>query len=63
MLLKCIAVYENEFIERGIVAKLVCPDETYFLGWENDLYVIITNLLDNSNFWLINKKCEINLNN
>lgn len=48
-------VFENELIENKIVLKIDCPKELTLFGWENDIYVILTNLIDNSIYWITNK--------
>lgn len=52
-----IAVFENEYEEKNIQINLSCSDEIKFLGWKQDIYTIMVNLLDNSLFWIEEKKC------
>ena len=59
-------VFRNQIDEYDITIKVNSPDRVEFIGWINDFYVILTNLIDNSIFWLIdknilNKSIEINL--
>lgn len=56
---KSIAVYENEIIENGVIVNIECSDNVTLYGWDNDIYVILTNLIDNSLFWMSEKNCTI----
>ncbi len=51
-------VFQNQINEKRIEIIIDCPNDTTFNGWVNDFYVILTNLLDNSIFWLIDKEIE-----
>ncbi len=53
-----IAVFENELQEQHIEVFLECPDDLKFMGWKQDIYTIAVNLLDNSIFWINEKRCE-----
>lgn len=52
-------VFEHELSDHEIDIQVRCPSGIELYGWEEDLYVIITNLLDNSIFWMINKPRDI----
>ena len=52
-----IAVFENEYEEKNIQINFSCSDEIKFFGWKQDIYTIMVNLLDNSLFWIDEKKC------
>lgn len=54
-----IAVFEKEYADNEIQISLHCPSNITFVGWEQDIYTIMVNLLDNSLFWIIEKKCSI----
>ncbi|PKH03570.1 ATP-binding protein [Psychromonas sp. MB-3u-54] len=59
-------VFKNQVQDNDITIDIHSPDVVEFTGWINDFYVIITNLIDNSIFWLIdknilNKSIEINI--
>lgn len=59
-------VFENTIIENKIDVKVSCEDNVTFLGWEQDFYIILTNLIDNSVFWIkekntVKKLIEINV--
>ncbi len=61
-----ITVFKNQIDDNAITIKVNCSDSVEFTGWINDFYVILTNLIDNSIFWLIdknilNKSIEINI--
>jgi signal transduction histidine kinase len=49
-------VFENELLENKIALNLNCPQDVTLIGWDQDVYVIIANLIDNSIFWITNKK-------
>ena len=59
-----ISVFSSQIKENNILISINCDENIELVGWINDIYVIITNLLDNSIFWLIEKgieKKEINI--
>jgi len=47
--------FENELIDQKITYEVSCPKTFSFFGWEEDIYIIMTNLIDNSIFWITNK--------
>jgi signal transduction histidine kinase len=51
-------VFENEMLSKGINFKINCPKIMMFSGWRQDVYVIMTNLIDNSMFWMVYKKSK-----
>ena len=51
------AVFEKECADSDITIHIDCPDKLSFIGWEQDIYTIIVNLLDNSLFWIKEKNC------
>ena len=60
-------VFEEILITSQIKYKVTCPENIIFTGWRQDIYAIITNLVDNSIFWMNEKKSkqktiEINVN-
>ena len=60
-------VFEEILITSQIKYKVNCPENIIFTGWRQDIYAIITNLVDNSIFWMNEKKSkqktiEINVN-
>lgn len=50
-----LSVFSNKIKENNIEVIIECDTNTKIIGWRNDLYVIITNLIDNSIFWLVDK--------
>lgn len=48
-------VFENELISSQISYKVDCHKDAVMIGWQEDMYVIITNLIDNSVFWMNEK--------
>ncbi|MDW7669703.1 MAG: HAMP domain-containing sensor histidine kinase [Bacillota bacterium] len=52
-----ISVFENELIDKRIEVNVQCSQSTVFWGWKQDFYTIFTNLIDNSIFWINEKKC------
>ncbi|WP_455504438.1 ATP-binding protein [Blautia sp.] len=50
-------VYSKECLDNGIRIDFECPNDIKFVGWEQDIYTIMVNLLDNSLFWIVEKKC------
>jgi signal transduction histidine kinase len=48
-------VFENELIRNGIAYEINCPEKFSFSCWHQDLYIIFTNLIDNSFFWMVEK--------
>lgn len=52
-------VFKNELKENEIICEITSSADIELYGWEEDLYIIITNLIDNSIFWITNKPQEI----
>lgn len=46
------AVFTEELKRNNIIINLTGDDSTMIWGWEEDLYVVMTNLLENSIYWL-----------
>ena len=56
------AVYNEDLIREGIKSEILCDDSINLYGWESDFYIILTNIIDNSIYWLCqrnNSKKEI----
>jgi signal transduction histidine kinase len=49
-------VFENEFTDKGITYQVTGDDKIQIDGWYQDIYVIMTNLIDNSIYWMVEKK-------
>jgi len=57
---KTFDVFETEMIENKIIFKINHSDQKINIyGWPSDIYIIMTNLIDNSIYWLIEKKVEV----
>ena len=52
-----VAVFDKECEDKEIQINLDCPNDIKFVGWKQDIYTIMVNLLDNSLFWIIEKEC------
>ena len=48
-------VFEAELNDNNIIVNITCSENSMFLAWEQDLYAIMANLIDNSIFWLNSK--------
>lgn len=53
-----VAVFDKECKDKGILINLDCPNDIEFVGWKQDIYTIMVNLLDNSLFWIVEKGCD-----
>ncbi len=53
-----IAIFENELKSHNISLRISGPDDFRFLAWQQDIYAIFTNLIDNSLYWISEKKPE-----
>lgn len=49
-------VFQSEIDSNNIKFHLLCDDNAEYIGWEEDFYIIFTNLIENSIYWL--KKAE-----
>lgn len=49
-------VFENELSNKSITLNIDCSDSITLEGWKHDFYVALTNLVENSIYWLSNKK-------
>ncbi len=45
-------LFKQSLIESNIDFEINCPDELLIYGWEEDLLTAITNLIENSIYWL-----------
>ena len=52
------SVFENEMKSHNISAEISGPDDFRFSAWHQDIYAIFTNLVDNSLYWISQKKSE-----
>ncbi len=51
-----LSVFENEMKSHDISFEIKGPENFKFSGWSQDIYAIFTNLVDNSLYWIIEKK-------
>lgn len=51
-----LAVFDEEMNTHHVVTKIECPDDFRFSSWQQDIYAIFTNLVDNSIYWMKEKK-------
>ncbi|NDV42945.1 sensor histidine kinase [Flagellimonas sediminis] len=49
-------VFKQSLNESNIRFSIICDDIVSLYGWEEDLYVAMTNLIENSIYWLTNSK-------
>lgn len=50
------SVFENQMKVHNVSAEIIGPDDFKFSGWFQDIYAIFTNLIDNSLYWISEKK-------
>ena len=51
-----LSVFENEMKIHNVSAEIIGPDDFKFSSWFQDIYAIFTNLVDNSLYWISEKK-------
>ena len=54
-----LSVFENEMKFHNVSAEIKGPDDFKFSSWSQDIYAIFTNLVDNSLYWMVEKKTPI----
>ena len=52
------SIFENEMKSHNISVEISGPDDFKFSAWSQDIYTIFTNLVDNSLYWISQKKSE-----
>jgi signal transduction histidine kinase len=52
---KSIRIFEGEMLTNNISFDVDCDGDIEILGWEEDLIVALTNLIENSIYWLVQK--------
>jgi len=52
---KSFSVYNEDLITKHIKYEISCEPNIKIYGWEADFYIILTNLIDNSIYWLCEK--------
>jgi len=50
-----LSVFEDEMKTHHVVTKIDGPDDFRFSSWQQDIYAIFTNLVDNSIYWMNEK--------
>lgn len=53
-----LSVFESEFKDSKVDIEFKCDSDVFIEGWESDIFCIITNLVDNSIYWM--NKAESN---
>lgn len=64
-ILGSLSVFDAEMKTYHVMAKVEGPDDFRFLSWQQDIYAIFANLVDNSIYWMKEKKVpnkEITIN-
>ena len=51
-----LSVFENEMKSHNVSTEISGPDDFRFPAWQQDIYAIFTNLIDNSLYWISQKK-------
>jgi signal transduction histidine kinase len=51
-----LSVFDEEMKTHHVVAKVEGPDDFRYSSWQQDIYAIFTNLVDNSIYWMSEKK-------
>ena len=51
-----LAVFANEMKSSNVSVEVKGPEDFKFSAWSQDIYVIFTNLIDNSLYWMSQKK-------
>ena len=54
-----LSVFENEMKSYNVSTEIKGPDDFKFSAWSQDIYAIFTNLIDNSLYWMVEKKTPI----
>ena len=52
-------IFDNEMKSHNVSAEIKGPDDFKFSAWSQDIYAIFTNLIDNSLYWMVEKKTPI----
>ena len=51
-----LAVFAQEVKSQKVIAEVIGPEDFKFSSWRQDIYAIFTNLVDNSLYWMKEKK-------
>jgi len=47
-----INIFKQTLLEKEIMIEVECPESSTIFGWEEDLFTALTNLIENSIYWL-----------
>jgi len=56
MILDSSLVFKNMFDDNNVILKIEGSDTFKFSSWRQDIFAIFTNLIDNSIYWMVEKK-------
>lgn len=45
-------IFKSELNENNIIVKIKCDDNINLFGWKEDMYITLSNLIENSIYWL-----------
>ena len=51
-----LAVFAQEVKSQKVIAEVIGPEDFKFSSWRQDIYAIFTNLVDNSLYWMKEKR-------
>lgn len=51
-----VRIFQNELNKENILVNINCDDYQEIDGWEQDMYTVFANLIDNSIFWITNSQ-------
>ena len=51
-----LAIFKNKMESDNVSAEIKGPEDFKFTAWTQDIYAIFTNLIDNSLYWMVEKK-------
>ena len=54
-----LSIFENEMKSHNVSVKIKGSDDFKFSAWSQDIYTIFTNLIDNSLYWMVEKKVPV----
>jgi signal transduction histidine kinase len=57
-IVKNFSIFNNEMKAANIRFTISGPDDFKYQAWQQDIYAIFTNLIDNSIYWIKEKKCK-----
>lgn len=54
-----VSVFEKELERQDIDMVVHCPKDIHIIGWQQDIYTIFVNLIDNSIYWIVEKNPDV----